>query len=380
MNRLESIETTNVDLSAAALVIEDLIDLCQNELAAVTDPDAGDDKAPGKSDGQGEVERIADLHIRLALLFWSDPAHSNEVLAALDKSLSHPLTSQLLLAQAIRRGDRELLEKSHDSAKSTLEGPALLEAMRDIAEAWLYHLGEPTRAAQVLDPVISSAEDGGKGHELLDELRYLQLVALAQSGSWSEMASVLQAVATAKNSDLAVAAEAIHILIDRLDDKDGARSLLGQLTNRLAEPVADDGDAARRFRLVAAAVELQAAAQNPNDAEMVGLYRQLLALVQRSADTEREAAAVRFLLADHLRRVGDLTGAAEALAPITPPNGQGIDWGSRLATMVGAQLAVAAGDWPRSVESLRHLARTGGGSVSEGLGIPRRRAERCSRG
>lgn len=357
-------ETTNVDLSNAAIIIEDLIELCRNELVALEAMSQGDD---GNGTADASPEKKDDLYLRLALLLWNSPERRDDALEALEHAKTHPLVPQLLLSYAIRDTDRDLIDKAHDAAQHAFTDEARVVALRDIAETWLYHVGDPARAAAILQSIgKASIHDG-----LADELRHLLWVALAQCEKWSELGEAMIESATAETAPLAIVAETVHLLFDRLGHTEGASSLIERIIHqdrdRLAQPVVDDADAVVRYRILTIALDIAAASPRPNAESINQLYRHQLGLLERSPDTQREAAATRFMLGDRLRQAGDLDAAAKILAPITPPNGQGIDWGSRLANLTAIQIAVAAEDWPRTIELLRHMARTSAGVVSEAL-------------
>ncbi|MCG8424347.1 MAG: tetratricopeptide repeat protein [Proteobacteria bacterium] len=350
----EPLDTTHVDLSNAPIIIEDLLDLCEQELAVLA-------SSPGVDEN-----RLADLYLRLALLYWNVPEDADKVILALDRARLHPLTPQLLLSCALTQGKRELLEMSRATAERSLDGQARAAILRDIAEGWLYHFGDPLSAAEV----VRSGLDLPADSETSDELRYLLWIALAQGREWRQLSNELVEAAMSENADLATVAEAAHVLIDRLDDPGGARDFIESVATRLAERKPDgDDEIIHRYRLLVMSLDIATATDTNASRTAADLYRQLLGLLERMDDSGPESGAMRFLFGDYLRHSGDLAGAAEIMARLARPDGDGADWGPRLALMVAFRLAQRGGNWQRAVELLRQLADTIEGPISDAYAV-----------
>ncbi|HTM22731.1 MAG TPA: hypothetical protein VL172_19545, partial [Kofleriaceae bacterium] len=98
-------------------------------------------------------DRLADLHLRLALFHWDVLEDGDGSLRHVEQASRHPLAAALLLGHALGGGKPELL----DGAQSVLErqladgagDPRRTAAMlAETVEAWLYRFGDPHRAAE----------------------------------------------------------------------------------------------------------------------------------------------------------------------------------------------------------------------------------------
>lgn len=358
-------ETTNVDLTHAVLIIDNLIELGKREADALAQLDMS---APP----------LADLHLRLALIAWNTPGRPEAVggQAAADliehlmRAKAHPLAPLLLLSSAVAERRSDLLDAARAACDVALEAEAHTAMLRDISEAWLYRFAEPARAADVARAALAESSAA----ELSGELLTLCTVALAAGESWAELGALLADAAVLPNASMMTIAEALHVLMDRMDDVAGAAALLERVAQRLTGSVnARGSEAIHHYRVATMALEVAATLPDlPPDApigppvDVATLRRRQLALLGSVEGASREVAAIRFLLADHLRAF-DPPAAAEILAQLaTPQQGMAADWGPNLAALTRYHVADTSGDWIRLSDALTELYEAGAAGVLSG--------------
>lgn len=356
-------------------------------------PDQDDDSLPLLRDviawGNREVDalassdaanpqHLADIHVRLAFI-TADMQEGDDAWAHhLAHVASHPLGTGLLLTHGICTSKPEPIRAAQAAIESSSADKARRAmALCNIAETWLYRFGDAAAAVEVaraaLEPTRASISDANTAWAR--ELRQVYLAALAAGEQWRELGTSLTDAATAAGADIAVVAEAAHVLFDRLDDGKGAALLLRRLNVEGGEDGAassgllDIRQAIHRYRALCIALEVVATQPQATWLDVAALQRQRLAVLGEvdstlggsvggsSGSTLGEAAAVRFLLADHLRGQ-DAAAATELLTSLTDAAGGG--WGPHLAAMAGSLLAREQGEWVQMVGFLSSLASSGG--------------------
>ena len=318
------------------------------------------------SSAAANPQHLADIHVRLAFI-TADMQEGDDAWAHhLAHVASHPLGTGLLLAHGICTNEPEPIRAALAAIESSSADKARRAmALCNIAETWLYRFGDAAAAVEVaraaLDPTRAGASTGDANTAWARELRQVYMAALAAGEQWRELGTSLTDAAAAKGADIAVVAEAAHVLFDRLDDGKGAALLLRRLSDEDGGAAAagrvDVRQAIHRYRALCIALEVAAAQPQATWLDVAALQRQRLSLLGTIEGTSGEAAAVRFLLADHLREQ-DAAAAGELLARLTEGSDSG--WGPHLAAMAAAVLAREQGEWVQMVGFLSSLASSGG--------------------
>jgi tetratricopeptide (TPR) repeat protein len=306
--------------------IEELVALIGREVEATSDPD-----------------RKADLQARLALLFWDllddvDAARRYAQLAA----ARLPLAARLMVAQATSDPEAGVLDAAESAVRAArLAAPVRHGSLREVAEAWLYRLGDAGRAAALLKEI--GAHDASA--------RELLVIALGLAGEWADLALVL-----GKEPDGAL--EGAHIHSDRLGDANVAVAIL-QKAGEGAYPLEH-------------LIELALTPGGPEGLPLAELLRKKIDLVASEASAGAERAAATFLLAEQLELGGATAEASTLLAPLTADTTSA--WGARLAGAVRRRLAIARSAWSEAAHGYRALAQ-GAGHVGLERAYLRRAAE-----
>jgi tetratricopeptide (TPR) repeat protein len=307
------------------------------ELAAVVGREA---------DSTADPDRKADLQVRLSLLVWDllddpDAARRYAGFAA----PRHPLGARLLVRQAISEGEASALEAAEQALRDSRTGAPLKAAlMREVAEAWLFRLGDAGRAATI----ASDSHIDRDGRELA-------WLALGLAGEWNDLATLLSKVGGP--DAVAAQAEAAHILADRLGDDSAAAQHLSR-----ARGGGGEGGKDRDENPYALEVSIELCSVDPPAGlSLPSLLRRKLELLADGGSGGGERAAVTMLLAVELEREGHTAEAAQLLEPLgSDAHGS---WGPRLALLMRRRLAVVRGAWPEAGSVYRELARGAGHSA-----------------
>lgn len=317
-------------------------------------------------------QHLADIHVRLALMTADTQADDEAWAHHLPHVASHPLGVGLLLSHGICTSNRESIQAARAAIESgATERGRRVASLCDIAETWLYRFDDAAAAAEVARAALEPGDAAGDaarpaavhGTPRQRDLHHVYLAALASGEQWRDLGGVLAEMAKTQDADLAVVAEAAHVMFDRLDDAKGAALLLGQ---RLAAAdgsagasTADVRQAIHRYRALCIAVEVAAAQPQAGRLDLGALERQRLAVLGQVEGTGGESAAVRFLLADHLRS-RDAAAATELLSALAESREHEPHWGPHLAAMAGCTLARGRAEWVQMVAFLSSLASSGG--------------------
>jgi lipopolysaccharide biosynthesis regulator YciM len=336
--------------------VDEIVELLSNEVEAlVTGARRGDPDA-----------LLADINFRLALLAWDLTDDRDGAARYLELAERHPLAPRLLLAQALASGSTDLLDQAHAAiermgeAQATAGERALL--MRDLAEAWLYRFQDPERAADC----VRAADAFEPEAALAVDLHHLRCLALSMAEDWTGLVDAL--LDGPDGAEPPLVAEAVHVLVDRLDDRDRAAELISQC-DRASSDVA--------FYLSGLTVEIGLAdpAAPPSSIDVGEALSQRLVLLETDPAAARDAAATRFLLVQHLAAMGDTDGALAAVAPLTTSaaaEDETLGWGARVAVITRYLLLLQKASWTEAMDLMRELGdRPGAGRLSGGY---RRRA------
>jgi tetratricopeptide (TPR) repeat protein len=345
----------------------------------------------GQAQDSGADELIADLHLRIALLYWDVLADPAKCAHHLDQIGGHPLAPTFLYSFAISEHNPDLLERAGGAIAEADRGSFASAggagaALRNLAEAWLYRFADPVRAASAARAGLAKGTSARSGSpdNLGDQLNYLLWVSLAACGEWAELAAALaESIAAEANrkkrgnepltSDvLWRMAEATHLYMDRLGNAPEAINLVRRFLGGL---VSDGEDSAVQCCLLDHARELGhvRGAKGPA-VDVSEVLRRRLRLVSEVPGAEAEAAATRFLLAGELAAAGQIAGAAEAMAALPGENATEsarAAWATRLALMTRYQLAVRQGAWDQALWALEQLAIGPGAAAVAGCYVRR---------
>lgn len=335
-----------------------------------------------------DAPQVLDTRVRLALML-ADLDPGDAWAAHLDGIAAHPLGPGLLLSHAICTGQDTHVRTARDAiaspnpTMSTAERTRRAAALGDVAEVWLYRFGDPAAAgdaAQAALALLQSRQAGAPvaGQErtatLVRELRHVHVTALALAERWRELGEALAEVAALSGAEVTVVAEAVHVLLDRLDDTARAAGLLARFTGSkgsatlatLSGPGLVHGYRALLLALDVAGVQARDALlpspikrpASPLDIEAI--ERQRLALLAGVELADREATAIELLLAQRVagRDPGAALDTCLRLASAGETDGAG-DWGPHLAAMLAYGFARGNGDWVRAILALRQLAEGG---------------------
>lgn len=297
-----------------------------------------------------DPERSRALHVRLALLAWDlgDPAAS---FRHAEEALPHPAAAQLVVAHALASPSVELCDRAEEIARR-FGGAGRAARLLDLAEAWIYRLGDAPRAVATLHEIVSSEGPTGRA----EEARELLPLALALAGEWHDLAHFLRELPPGGESEGDVPAdqllEGAHIASDRLGDAEVAARLLTRARG-------DDRDTFALEHLI----ELAGGAA-PAGVDLGSLLRRKLEL---TPPEDPDAAVTSYLLAEHLERFGQLADAAAAYARLAHDT-----WGGRLALTAQRRVAIQRGAWDDAARAYLDLAQ---GTPFAGRAYLRRAAE-----
>mgnify|MGYP002377498904 CR=1 FL=1 len=326
--------TRRVMGAGSAAMIDSVVELLSAEAEALL------------TGGADADERLADLNVRLSLItadILDDPEDAARYLELAEK---HPLAARLLISHGIAASDPKALETAGRMIGALADGRERAHLVRDLVEAWLYSLGDAGRAAAA---VAAGSADATSDPELAAEMRSLGALAQSSAGQWREVASALQAAATAPTALPEDACDAAAILLDRLGDEPGAFELARAA---LARPDRGRGAPVHWFRLVDIALDAAQRSSGVGDAAaVVALYERRLSLLEPDAGARREATATVHALADARLATGDIGAAVSGYAAATADD----TYGPVLARLAMARQAHRAGRWGDVVTARRGL-------------------------
>lgn len=341
---MDRVETTNVDLSNTALIVDEIVEFGRHEVEALARMDVADNQV------------LPDLHARLAFMALHDTTareNRRNLRIHMQGASEHPLGPALMMSLGIAKNSEDLLEAARESTQAALTGDARGRMLRELVETWLYRMGDPLQAMDIARE-LAGAE---MAPEITRDLQYLYMIALGAAGEWGEVAAALTESALAPDAGIYTVAEAIHVIFDRLDDVDNAAALIVRVAERLIGGVSLDGpDAIHHYRALFLALEVAFALDDISVLDPVALYRTMLGVLDEADGAGRAANAVRFLLAES---VGQGEEATKLLSELLSSRSQKNDWGPTLAALTQCQLAGASGDWTRFVVALRSMAEGG---------------------
>ncbi len=326
-----------------------------------------------------------DTRMRLALI-RADRGHERAVSGAPDEHVPdehtldsltaiapHPLGPTFIRDRGISAGAEELLQAAQRALATPGNRPSPAErtrrsaALTDLAQAWLYRLGQAAAAADTTKDALALLQGQGRtGSAPPSEhhgrkLRYLYALALAADERWADLGDMLATEAASSGADAALIAEAAHVLLDRLDDRGRAAALLTRFGDpRGSASLATLSDATRihGYRVLTIALDVTSA-RKPRGAEgaaaatrLEALERQRLAMLARVDGAEHEAAAIELLLASSTGGRNQPTALDSCARLATPDPEQESRWGPHLAAMLGYRLSRDAGEWKRAVDFL----------------------------
>ncbi|HWM87136.1 MAG TPA: hypothetical protein VNO33_14890, partial [Kofleriaceae bacterium] len=319
--------------------------------------------------GRGDPDTlVADMNLRMALLSWDVADDEGGVAHYLEQAERHPLAPRLLLALALSTGSSDQL----DSAQAAIErlvdadkAPAERALLAlELAEAWLYRFATPARAVDCARDGLRLAPEAG----VAADLHHVLCLALALVEDWQGLADALAAPPSGPTPH--TLAEAAHILLDRIGDREKA----GELCLRV-----DKASSEVAFHVAGLVTEISLADPTLGLVDMGDALAQRLALLETDPAAAREAAATRYLLVHHLAELGDVEAAGSALAALLAPaagEGEAAAWGVRLAALMRWRLLLRQELWAQASELARELAdRPGAGRHA--LSYRRRAAELC---
>ncbi len=341
--------TRPIQTPNAAALVDEIVELMASEAEALL--------TAGTADGADADERLADLNVRLSLITWDvleDPDDSARYLELAEK---HPLAPRLLLSHAIAGATAAQLDAAQsvvDAVPDARERQALL---RDAAEAWLYRLGDPRKAAAAAGKVV----DAGGDAELVADARHLLHLAWAAGDDWAPLTAaavqVVSGAAITAPDDLATAAA---LTLDRRADAAAALELvLGALarSDKAIERARGTSAAIHWLRVVDLA--LDAAAQLGDGPRRIELLERRAAILDGDPAAAREAAASRLLAALDRAQLRD-PAALAALGKLALVDGDATGFGPRAARLAAAHAATAAGKGRDAALARRELAREPG--------------------
>ena len=305
------------------------------------------------------------MNLRMALLSWDVTDDLGGVAHYLEQAEPHPLAPRLILAHALSTGSTDTL----DGAQATIERMVGVDRPHerallclDMAEAWLYRFAAPARAVNCAREGLRLSPEPG----LATDLSHVLCVGLALVDDWQGLAEALAAPGAAPHK----LAEAAHILLDRIGDREAAAEVCVRV-NKADPEIA--------FHVAGLVGEIALADPSLGVIDMGDALAQRLALLETDPAAVREAAATRYLLVHHLAELGDVEAAGAALSALLAPaaaEGEAGAWGSRLAVLMRWRLVLRQELWPQAAELARELADSpGAGRLA--LSYRRRAAELC---
>ncbi|MCB9575337.1 MAG: hypothetical protein H6709_24945, partial [Kofleriaceae bacterium] len=129
-------ETTRpFSLPNSAVLVDEIVELVAAEGEALL------------SGGEDADERLADLNLRLSLIAWDILEDEEDSARYLELAERHPLAVRLTLSHALLHDDVVTIERTEGLVEHVADARERLVLLRDLAEAWLYRVGDPGRAA-----------------------------------------------------------------------------------------------------------------------------------------------------------------------------------------------------------------------------------------
>lgn len=296
-------------------------------------------------------ERLADMNLRLALIAWdlSDDIEGAE--RYLELADRHPVAPRLLFQQALTVGSIDALDAAHSVIEGTVEDPqARGLLLRDLAEAWLYRLGDLQRAVDCARDGLATVED----HGLIGDLQAVLCDALYAAEDWD---GLVEALIRSPLVHVEHQAEAAQVTLDRLGDVERCAEILEGVSG--ASP-------ALAFHVAGLQLEAGLADPSPEGATRVGLaLARRLELLDATDGAVREAAATRYLYVQHLADLGDSDAAVATLEPLaeTASDGDAGAWGPRLASLTRFCLLVRQEGWREAALLLESIAKKPGAGI-----------------
>jgi len=340
----EDDESTNrISAPNNAAVVEQIIDVLAAEVEALITSSAANSDV-----------LLADLTARMALFYWDVMEDSEAAERYLELADKHPLAPQLMFGHALESKDAERLDTAAEMLRASAgdSEAAAAQLARDlcpVAEAWLYRFGEAQHASDVARAGLDSAPPD----DTADQLRFLLKLALALNADWNELGSVCTEAATVAGATPARLAEAVHVLVDRANDTATAMDLLAA---DAAKQISAE-TAAAVYHLLQLGEEVWRSDIGADySVSLVDIHRRQLEVLALVDNTEREAAVVRFSLAEVLSAGDDPSAAHDHYEALAQTGADANDWGPRLAQRRKVELARQAGDWLEHVGGLRALA------------------------
>jgi tetratricopeptide (TPR) repeat protein len=340
--------------------------------------------------------QVLDTRVRLALML-ADLGADDAWTAHLEGVASHPMGPGLLLSHAIHTGQAAHIHTARDAVASPNPTMSAAERTRraaslgDVAEVWLYRFGDAAAAAEAAHAALALLQSRQAGTQpagqeraatLVRELRHVHVTSLAMAGRWRDLGEALAEVAALSGAEVAVVAEAAHVLLDRLDDTPRAAALLARFGGAAVKGSASlatltGAGLVHGYRALSLALDVAGAqardamvpspikrTASPLDVE--ALERQRLGMLASVEGSGREAAAIELLLAQRVAG-RDAAAALETCLRLAELGSHGSDggWGQHLAAMLAYSFARSTGDWTRAIMALRQLGEgRGAGALS----------------
>lgn len=295
----------------------------------------------------GDADRIANLHIRGALVAWASNQKADQVTYHLEHVETHPLAARLRLTMALADSGAEALQTTQAKIGNALTGAIAI----DLTEAWLLRHNRPALAASVVDTISTKDLPTPLRTHVLD----LAALAHAAAGNWTSAIAVLRRALTEASPAEDIAATAA-IMLDRTNDAVGALALCWKALERIstgsAQPPVDSRSGS--LRLLDVAID---AAWRSDDGRRLELLQRRYALLQATGRPSLEAVATRCALATELTRRNQHAAASTLWSEIADDPAAGLpDATRRVATYAAALAAAAAGNATAALAAHRRLA------------------------
>ncbi|MDB4958372.1 MAG: repeat-containing protein [Myxococcales bacterium] len=326
-------DTKNLEAPDAGQLVERMLELVASEAEALL---VGDDR-----DG-----KLADLNVRTALASWDGLHQPEEAMRYLELAEAHPLAPRLRISAAI--GDAVALDAAHARIAALPQTPATLALALEVAEAWLFRLRKPERAAEIADRVLAGDLPASWRLHVIE----LSALAHAAAGSWKRVVELRLAAISETTPHEELAANAA-LLIDRGDDAVAALALCWTAIERVDGP----GPATLGWvRVVDIAIDAAWRAVDPRRLELLDRRAELVAALPGGS---LEALATRHHVAAELTRDGQHAEAAKLWAELADDPASALPAVARRAALLGAMWAGSAANDPKvSLAARRRLADT----------------------